>query len=76
MNVTATALEMAKQRFRGVAGILASDHTYSAPCKFRALRGPSFMKPFFIRYDNRIAHMITKTAQAQDQSPINLQANY
>ncbi len=39
------------------------------------VRGPSFMKPFFIRYDIRITHMITKTAQAQDQSPINLQAN-
>ncbi len=30
------------------------------------IRGPSIMKPFFIRYDNRIAHIITKTAQAQD----------
>ncbi len=40
------------------------------------VRGPSIMKPFFIRYDNRIAHMITKTAQAQDQLPISLQANY
>ncbi len=40
------------------------------------VRGPSFKKPFFIRYNNRIAHIITKITQAQDQSPINLQAYY
>ncbi len=57
--------ELSTQTLEGVCSSDVQRHRLqkASPPSYKARQ---LRNRFFIRYDNRIAHMITKTAQAQD----------